>query len=101
MNREELEAALRNKSEAQFHEFVKDFGGNHSSVDSIIRQYVDHPEWEPRLCQLLGFLTEDEKKTQAALRASTAATYAAIAAATSALIALASLVLNYWITCAR
>ena len=91
MNRQELENTLRKMSSDQFDAFVNEFGGDHRTPDTIIRNYIDHPGWEPRLCQLLGFLTEEERRTQASLRAAAAAKWSAIAAAISALIALSTL----------
>jgi len=91
MNRQELDNTLRQMSPEDFIAFVKEFGGDDKTPDTIIRNYVDHPEWEPRLCQLLGFLTEEERRTQAVLRSAAAAKWSAVAAAVSAIIALVSL----------
>ncbi len=91
MNRQELDNTLRQMSQEEFTAFVKDLGGEHKIPDTIIRNYIDHPEWEPRLCQLLGFLTEEERRTQAVLRSGAAAKWSAVAAAVSAIIALMSL----------
>ncbi|MCP5245517.1 MAG: hypothetical protein H6937_06040 [Burkholderiales bacterium] len=91
MNRQEFEATLRKMSSEEFDAFVKDFGGDAKIPDTIIRNYIDHPEWEPRLCQILGFLTEEERRTEAILRSATSARWSAIAAAISAIIALLAL----------
>ncbi len=103
MTKLELETALRKKSSDEFKKFVCEFGGTYTTTDTIIRDYINHPEWEPRLCQLLGFLTEDERKTQAVLqsataakKAATAAILSAIAAAVSAFIAFFSLLFKCW-----
>ncbi len=93
MNRQELEGALRKMSPEDFITFLKNFGGDAQTPDTIIRNYIDHPEWEPRLCQLLGFPTEEERRTQAVLRSATSAKWSAIAAAISAIIALLALLL--------
>ena len=95
MNTRELDSALRKMTKDEFRDFVGQFGGDHTEPDSIVRSYVDHPEWEPRLCQLLGFLTENEKNTKAVIRASAAAMCAAALALMSAMIAVASLILNW------
>ena len=95
MNRSELEHALRQMSPEDFAAFVKDFGGDHKTPDTIIRNYVHHPEWEPRLCQLLGFLTEEERRTQAVLQSAVASKWSAIAAAVSAIIAFLALLLAF------
>lgn len=91
MNRQELENPLRKMSSEDFVAFVQKFGGGSQTPDTIIRDYIDHPEWEPRLCQILGFLTEEERRTQSVLRSGAAARWSAIAAAVSAIIALVSL----------
>jgi hypothetical protein len=88
MNRQELENTLRKMSPEDFVAFVKKFGGEATTPDTIIRNYIDHPEWEPRLCQILGFLTEEERRTQSILRSSAAAKWSALAATISAIIAL-------------
>jgi len=88
MNRHELENALRKMSSEEFDAFVKEFGGDAKTPDTIIRNYVDHPEWEPRLSQILGFLTEEERRTQSILRSSASARWSAIASTISAIIAL-------------
>ena len=95
MNRSELEQTLRQMSHEEFTAFVKDFGGNHKTPDTVIRNYVDHPEWEPRLCQLLGFLTEEERRTRAVLESAVASKWSAIAAAVSAIIAFLVLLLAF------
>lgn len=88
MNREELEDRLSKMSESEFNDFIKKFGGGHKDQSQLLRNYIDHPEWEPRICQLLGFKTEDEKRTQASIEAGKGAKYSAIAASISALISL-------------
>lgn len=75
-------------SSEDFVTFVRKFGGDAKTPDTIIRNYIDHPEWEPRLCQILGFLTEEERRTQAVMRSAASARWSAIAAAISAIIAL-------------
>ena len=94
MNREKLEEKLNRMSGNDFKVFIKKFGGDYTKPSQLIRNYIDHPEWEPRLCQLLNLPTEDERKTQAAISASKSAKYAAIAAAISILISLAALIIS-------
>ncbi|MBC8526521.1 MAG: hypothetical protein H8D22_06620 [Candidatus Cloacimonetes bacterium] len=95
MNRKELDDALARMNDEEFFAFVKEFGGDYSDRKSVARGYVHHPEWERRLCQLLGSLTEDEKKTQAAIDAAKSSKRSAIAAAISALIALLSFLMMF------
>lgn len=91
MTRQELENTLRKMSPEDFVAFVKEFGGNAKTPDTIVRNYIDYPEWEPRLCQILGFLTEEERRTQSVLRSAASARWSAIAATISAAIALLAL----------
>jgi len=94
MNRGELEEKLNRMSGNNFKVFIKKFGGDYSKPSQLIRNYIDHPEWEPRLCQLLNLPTEDERKTQATISASKSAKYAAIAAAISIVISPAALIIS-------
>jgi hypothetical protein len=66
-----------------------------SRMSPFSPNYVHHPEWEARLCQLLGFLTEEERRTQATLQSAVASKWSAIAAAVSAIIALLALLLAF------
>ena len=54
MIREELKDKLNKISNKEFNDFVKNFGGEYKDPSKILRNYIDHPEWEPRICQLLG-----------------------------------------------
>jgi len=81
-------------SDTEFNDFIKDFGGEYKESLKFLRDYVDHPEWEPRICQLLGLQTEEEKRTQAVIEAGKGAKYAAVAASISALISLIVLLIT-------
>lgn len=94
MNRKELETTLRKMSPEDFELFVKEFGGDAKTTDTIMRNYIDHPEWEHRLCQILGFLTEEERRTQSVIQSASSARWSAIAAAISAIIALLAFILS-------
>ena len=94
MTREELKNKLNKMSDKEFIDFVKDFGGEHKDPSEFLRNYIDHPEWEPRICQLLGLQTEEERRTQAVVEAGKGAKYAAIAASISALISLIILLIT-------
>ena len=85
-------------SSEDFTAFVKKLGGTYKTPDAIIRDYVDHPEWEPRICQLLGLMTEEERRTQSVLQSAVASKWSAIAAAISALIAFLALLLALTMT---
>jgi len=88
MTREELKDKLNKMSDKEFNNFVKNFGGEYKDPSKLLRNYIDHPEWEPRICQLLGLQTEEEKRTQAVIEVGKGAKYAAIAASISTLISL-------------
>lgn len=44
--------SLTKISDKEFNDFVKDFGGKHKDPSKILRNYIDRPEWEPRIRQL-------------------------------------------------
>lgn len=96
MTREELKDKLNEMSDKEFNNFVKNFGGGYKDPSKILRNYIDHPEWEPRICQLLGLQTEGEKRTQAVIVAGKGAKYAAVAASISALISLIVLLITFF-----
>lgn len=100
MNRQELEKALNKMTDAEFPEFVKNFGGGFRDRQSVVDAFVHKPNLERRLCQLLELSTEDEKRTQTALDAARSSKRSATAAIISAIIALISLLLtllsHYW-----
>lgn len=93
MNRKELEKLLSEKSDGEFKEFVKNFGGDHQNRESIVRAFVDDPTLERRLCQLLDQPTEEEKRTRATVDAATSAKRAATSAKRSATAAMISVVI--------
>jgi len=94
MTGEELKDKFEKMSKEKFNDFIKDFGGEHRESSKFLRDYIDHPEWEPRICQLLGLQTEEERRTQAVIEAGKGAKYAAIAASISALISLIILLIT-------
>ncbi len=78
MTSQEYEKRLAELSAEQLRKFNDDFGGGQMTVQERVRGFVDKPEHERRICQLLGLQTEGEKLTEAAVRSANAA-----AAATS------------------
>ena len=86
MNRTEFERALASMSDEEFDRFRADFGGSHTTREQYVRDFVDHlnPHYEQRLCQLLGLKTEDEKNTEANVRAADASVKSAVEAKRSA-----------------
>jgi len=75
-------------SNKEINNFVKGFGDGYKNPSKIIRNYINHPEWEQRICQLLGLQTEEEKRTQAVIEARKGAKCAANTASISALVSL-------------
>ncbi|GAF78081.1 unnamed protein product, partial [marine sediment metagenome] len=63
MNLKEYEKKLRDLTNEEFQKFNADFGGARTKIDQRVRDFVDHPEHEGRICQLLGLKTEAEKLT--------------------------------------
>ncbi len=80
MTLEEYEKRLRELTGEEFKEFTDNFGGGNETVEQRVREFVDHPEYERRICQLLGLKTEDEKLTAAALSSASAACQSAASA---------------------
>ena len=94
MTRKELKEKLTVMTGDEFKKLIKEFGGDYTEPSQVIRNYIDHPEWEPLLCQILGFPTEEERRTKAVIKASKSAKYAAIAAAISVLISIIALIIS-------
>ena len=80
MNLKEYEKKLRELTHEELHKFNADFGGERTEIDQRVRDFVDHPEHEGRICQLLGLKTEAEKLTDAAINSSNAALQSATSA---------------------
>ena len=95
MTPDEYKAALDALSDDELRKFEDDFGvGPHESREQRVRQFLANPQFEGRICHLLGLKTEAEKLTEAALRSATAARrsarmalFAVIAAIIASLIA--------------
>jgi adenylosuccinate lyase len=94
MTIDELRLALDRLSDAKFQALVAEFGGSHPDRAAVVRAFVDHPEFERRLCQLLDLRTEHEKATLAAERSAQASRNAAQAAWIAVLIALVSAIVT-------
>ena len=83
MNIQEYEEKLRALSSDEFRKFREDFGGGQKTIDECIREFVDHPEYERRICQLLKLKTEAEKLTDAAINSASASMNSAKSARSS------------------
>jgi len=89
----ELETKLESMTDAEVSKFCKEFGGDELTRRAIIRHYVDHPEHERRMCQLLGLTTQEEKMTEAAVSSATSARWSMIWASVGVAISLAALII--------
>jgi len=61
----DLRAALDTLDDAAFAAFRRDFGGNFTTRQEYVDEFVHQPEHERRLCQLLRLTTEEDKRTVA------------------------------------
>lgn len=67
MNLQEYEEKLRELTSEELHKFNEEFGGGQKTVEQRIRGFIDFPQHERRICQLLNLKTEAEKLTNAAI----------------------------------
>jgi hypothetical protein len=72
MNLQKYENKLRELTPEKLKTFNEDLGGDRNKIEQRVRDFVDHPECERRICQLLGLKTEAEKLTEAAVTSSNA-----------------------------
>jgi diguanylate cyclase (GGDEF)-like protein len=63
----EYESALGGLDDRKFAAFRVAFGGDFATRQQYVDDFVNHPEHQRRLCQLLGLKTEEEKLVEAAL----------------------------------
>ncbi len=80
MTLDEYDKRLHELSDEELEKFNNDFGGGRKTIEERIRDYVDDPRHERRICQLLGLKTENEKLTAAALKSANAADQSAASA---------------------
>ena len=80
MTLEEYGEKLRELPDEKFQKFNNDFGGGQKTIEQRLREFVDNPEHERRICHLLGLKTEAEKLTAAALKSANAADQSAASA---------------------
>jgi hypothetical protein len=64
----EYEKKLKKLNDKQFNKFKTDFGGDYKTREEYVRNFVDNPKHERRICQLLGLQTEEEKISKATRR---------------------------------
>lgn len=80
MTLEEYDERLRELTDEEFQKFNNDFGGGQKTIEERVREFVDNPQHERRICHLLGLKTEAEKLTAAALKSANAADQSAASA---------------------
>lgn len=80
MTLEEYDERLRELPDENFQKFNNDFGGGQMTIEQRLREFVDNPEHERRICHLLGLKTEAEKLTAAALKSANTADQSAASA---------------------
>jgi len=90
MTIEEYRTALEDLSPENLKLFTEDFGVTEKTIEQIVRDFVDNPTHERRICQLLALRTEDEKMTVAALRSATASEQSASTAKYSMILSIVS-----------
>ncbi len=90
----ELKKKLDSMTDDKVSQFCADFGGGDRSQHAVVRHYVDHPEHERRICQLLGLTMEEEKAVKAAVSSARSARWSMICAVISSLAALFSVFLR-------
>jgi hypothetical protein len=92
MTLSELTAILDSMTDSEVSQFCSEFGGGDRSRSAIVREFVDHPEYERRICQLLGARTQEEKMTDAAVCSARSARWSMIWAFVGVAISLGALV---------
>lgn len=80
MTFEEYDKRLRELTDEQFQKFNKDFGGGEKTIKQRVREFVDDPKHERRICHLLGLKTEAEKLNAAVFKSANAADQSAASA---------------------
>jgi len=88
MTIDEYREKLKKLNDDKFNKFKEDFGGDLKTREEYVRNFVDNPKHERRICQLLKLKTEEEKITRATTRATIAAIISAVAIAASVVLSL-------------
>jgi len=73
MNLKEYKEKLQGLSPDELTKFNDDYGGCQLSVEERVRSFVDEPQHEARICQLLKVKTESQKITDATVNSAKAA----------------------------
>ena len=101
MTIKEYKQALKDLSDEEFAEFKKNFGGKHETPEGYVRDFVDNPKHERRICQLLGLETEEERMVEACVSSANSAKKSAICALLGVGIALFALVVSICVAICR
>jgi len=83
MTPDEYSDILNSMTEEEFANFQRDFGGDKKRY-RLVDEFVHNPTHERKICHILGLKTEEEKRTEAAVRSAEAVTTSAQAATRSA-----------------
>jgi hypothetical protein len=96
----EYKAALDRLDDSEFARFRASFGGDFVTRQQYLDDFVGHPQYERRICQLLDLATQDERladaailSARAALESAKSARWAMIWAALGVIVSLAALAL--------
>lgn len=80
MNIQEYEEQLKKLNPDELKKFNNDYGGGQLSVKERVRNFVDKPQHEARICQLLNSKTESQKITDSTVDSANAAVKSASSA---------------------
>jgi len=94
MTPDEYRKALEKLSPEEFKAFNEDFGGGQKTIEERVTEFVENPQYERRICQLLGLKTEEEKLIEASIESANANKSISKKNVISIIIAIASLVVT-------
>jgi hypothetical protein len=94
MTLQELDEKLRSLSNEELQKFNDDLGGGQKTIEDRVREFVDDPQHERRICQLLELKTEEEKLTEASIISSRAAFESARSARWSFIITIVTVLIS-------
>jgi hypothetical protein len=80
MSIQEYEEALHKLNPEELKKFNENFGGGDLTIEQRVRNFVDEPQHEARMCQLLNLKTEAQKITDATVQSAEAAVKSASSA---------------------
>ena len=101
MTIQEFKDTLDRMSPEDFRAFCVSCRKEWPNREAAVREFVEDPGVERKLCHLLGLELEAEKQAQAAVDAARSAKWSALTAAVAALVALLSFLLFLWLSFAQ